>query len=110
MRSAGAAADDDSGASCHSAPSTDGVQPLEECLHSFWQVGPELDSIQVDPAQGPEVEDAVMKRLGDSPFIGKANLASVLSKAYRIAGRAALQKAAGENGGAVRINDFAVHF
>lgn len=97
MRSAGAEADDDRGASCLSAPSTDGVQPLEECLHSFWQVGPELDSIQVDPTQGPEVEDAVMKRLGDSPFfIGKANLASVLSKAYRIAGRAALQKASGE--------------
>ena len=46
---------------------------------------------------GPEVEDAMMRRLGDSPFlIGKANLTSLLSKAYGIAGRAARQKAAGE--------------
>jgi hypothetical protein len=38
-----------------------------------------------------------LKRLGDAPFsLGKANLTVLLSKAYGIAGRAALQKAAGE--------------
>ncbi len=45
----------------------------------------------------PQVEDAVLKRLGDSPFfIGKTNLSSLLSKAYGIAGNAALERAIGE--------------
>jgi uncharacterized Zn finger protein len=74
----------------------DRIKPLEECLDCFWQKGSELDLLVVNPS-GPEVENAVMKRLGDAPFyIGDVNLATLLSKAYRVAGRAALQKASGE--------------
>jgi len=39
----------------------------------------------------------VLKRLGDAPFyVGDANLANLLSKAYLIAGRQARRKALGE--------------
>ena len=72
------------------------VKPLEECLDSFWQAGDALDSFSVNPAP-PEVENAILKRLGESPFyVGKVNLVSLLSKAYEVASREALQKAEGE--------------
>jgi len=74
----------------------DESRPLEECLDCFWQAGDGLRPVDVIP-RGPEVENAVLKRLGDAPFsVGKANLTSLLSRAYETAGRAALQKAAGE--------------
>jgi len=74
----------------------DRAKPLEECLDSYWQKGGELDLLEVNPSS-PEVENAVLKRLGNAPFsIGNVNLATLLSKAYVIAGRAALQKASGE--------------
>ncbi|NOR77640.1 MAG: hypothetical protein GQ523_04285 [Methanophagales archaeon] len=73
------------------------VIPLSECLDSFWHAGDALDSFSVNPNR-PEVENAILKRLGDAPFaIGKANLASLLAKAYEVASSAALQKAAGES-------------
>jgi len=72
------------------------VKPLEECMDSFWQAGDALDSFSVNPAP-PEVENAILKRLGESPFyVGKVNLVSLLSKAYEVASRDALQKAEGE--------------
>ena len=70
------------------------VRPLEECLDSFWHAGAALDSFSVNPTR-PEVENAILKRLGDTPFsVGKVNLTSLLSKAYEEASSAALQKAA----------------
>lgn len=70
--------------------------PLEESLNCFWQKGGQLDSLEIDP-RGPKVENAVLKRLGDAPFtiLQHANFAVLLSKAYGIASRAALQKAEG---------------
>ncbi len=69
------------------------VPPLEECLESFWMAGDRLGSLVLCP-KAPEVENAVLIRLGDSPFfIGKTNLSSLLPKAYRAAGEAALRKA-----------------
>jgi uncharacterized Zn finger protein len=71
--------------------------PLEECLDCFWQKGKELDLLEINP-KSPQVENAVLKRLGESPIlIGRANLAFFLIKAYVIAGQAALQKAARGN-------------
>lgn len=73
------------------------VRPLEECLDCFWQKGSELDRLEINP-QSPPVDNAVLKRLGEAPFsIGQTNLAGLLAKAYEIAGRAALQKAARES-------------
>jgi len=75
----------------------DTVRPLEDCLDSFWQSGAALDCFSVNPAR-PEVENAVLKRLGNAPFhVGKANLNSLLSKAYEIASRKALEKASGDS-------------
>jgi len=73
------------------------VKPLEECLDSFWHVGDALDSFSVNPAR-PEVENAILKMLGDTPFsVGKVNLTSLLSKAYEVSSSAALQKASLES-------------
>lgn len=75
----------------------DGAKPLEECLDCYWQKGSKLDLLEVNPS-GPEVENAVLKRLGDSPFSFRdVNLATLLAKAYRVASRGALQKASGES-------------
>ena len=72
------------------------AKPLEECLDCFWQAGSNLDSLEINP-RSPEVENAVLKMLGEAPFsIGKTNLASLLTRAYGITGRAALRKVAGE--------------
>ena len=50
--------------------------------------------LEINP-KSPQVENAVLKILGESPIsIGRANLAFLLIKAYEIAGRAALKKAA----------------
>ncbi|MEI6104385.1 MAG: hypothetical protein WCP70_10610 [Methanothrix sp.] len=50
--------------------------------------------LEINP-RSPPVENAVLKILGEAPIsIGRANLASLLVKAYEIAGREALQKAA----------------
>jgi len=87
MRSAGALQESDN------TDAAEEIKPLEECLNSYWQKGSELDLLEVNPTE-PEVDNAVLKRLGDTPFsIGKVNLATLLSKAYGIAGRAALQRA-----------------
>ena len=72
------------------------VKPLDECMDSFWEVGDALDSFSVNPIR-PEVEAAVLRRLGDAPFfIGRYNIAALLSRAYTVAGSAALQRASGE--------------
>jgi uncharacterized Zn finger protein len=72
------------------------VGPLEESLDSFWLGGSWIETFEANPRE-PEVENAVLKRLGDSPFsIGKMNLASLLSEAYRIASRAALEASKGD--------------
>ena len=36
----------------------DSVQPLEECLDSYWQKGSELDQLEFNPT-APEVQNAV---------------------------------------------------
>lgn len=96
MRSAGVLQEPDGIPGTDSDDALDGAKPLEECLDSYWQKGGELDLLEVNPS-GPEVENAVLKRLGDAPFsIGNVNLATLLSKAYRVAGRAALERAYGE--------------
>ena len=67
--------------------------PLEKCLDTFWQAGAALDSFTVNPTL-PEVENAILKRLGNAPFtVGKQNVASLLAKAYSIASTTALRKA-----------------
>jgi uncharacterized Zn finger protein len=71
----------------------DKARPLEECLDCFWQKGKELDLLEINPRVS-EVESAVLRRLGEAPIlVGRTNLSLLLTKAYVIAGQAALQKA-----------------
>lgn len=66
--------------------------PLEECLGTFWEAGTELTVFSANPIW-PEVEFAVLKRLGKSPFaIKNKNVSVLLEKAYETASRAALAK------------------
>ena len=55
---------------------------LEENLDTFWQAGEALDTFTVKPG-APEVDKAILKRLGNAPFaVGNQNIAALLSKAY----------------------------
>lgn len=70
-----------------------GAVPLEECLDTFWEAGGELDSFVTDPTT-PEVENVILKRLGDAPFTVRGkNITLILSKVYNTVSAAALQKA-----------------
>ena len=68
-------------------------KPLKECLDCFWQKGTALDALEIIP-RVPEVENAVLKQLGDSPFsIGDLNMTAYLKDIYSIAGKYALKRA-----------------
>jgi len=96
----GISADGGTGARAASPASADGVgcaKPLESCLDSFWDAGASPDLYLANPAP-PEVEAAILKRLGDAPFsIGEENISALLAKAYGMAGRRALQMLSGES-------------
>lgn len=71
------------------------ARKLEDCLDTFWEAGEALDSFVTNPVL-PEVDNAILKRLGKPPFAaGKYDVASFLSRAYGLASKAALQKALG---------------
>jgi uncharacterized Zn finger protein len=57
---------------------------LEEKLDTFWQAGEGLQTFRVNPTI-PEIDKAILKRLGDAPFaIDGRNLAALLSRAYDV--------------------------
>jgi uncharacterized Zn finger protein len=57
---------------------------LEEKLDTFWQAGEALETFTVKPG-APEVDKAILKRLGNAPFtIGKENIAVLLAKVYDV--------------------------
>ncbi|HZO75598.1 MAG TPA: SWIM zinc finger family protein [Ktedonobacteraceae bacterium] len=67
---------------------------LEDFANTFWQAGEELETFVVNPTQ-PEVDKAVLKRLGDAPFsVGKKNLRVLLAQAYDAVDAAASRRAA----------------
>jgi len=95
MRSAEGVEEQD-GISRSSQDAREESRALEECLECYWQSGGELDLLEVNP-RAPDVEGAVLKRLGQAPFyIAGVNLAALLPKAYEKAGKAALLRATGE--------------
>jgi uncharacterized Zn finger protein len=80
-------------------PASDKTILLEECLDHFWNAGPMLSGLEIHP-RSPEVENAILKRLGHSPFsVGKENMASLLFNAYQTAGLAARCRAFREDVG-----------
>ena len=55
---------------------------LEDNLETFWQAGEGLSAFAINPTT-PDVDKAILKRLGDAPFtIDNRNLTALLSKAY----------------------------
>lgn len=69
--------------------------PLEECLDTFWKAGKELETFSVNFKE-VEVENAVLKILGKSPFsVGRKNVSELLKKAYEVASKDALERAFG---------------
>lgn len=72
-----------------------GVIPLEELLDTFWEAGEALTSFVTNPA-APEVDNAIIKRLGTAPFINGEDVTVLLSKIYNMVSDAALKKAQSE--------------
>lgn len=72
--------------------------PLTEDLSTFWQLRGDLSTFTVRPGV-PQIDKAILKRLGDAPFtVGKQNVTSLLAKAYEEVETTALRKATeGEN-------------
>jgi uncharacterized Zn finger protein len=66
------------------ATETENTLSLEDHLDTFWQAGKALDSFAVNPT-APSIDKAILKRLGDAPFIvGGKNITWLLSKAYDV--------------------------
>jgi uncharacterized Zn finger protein len=64
------------------ASEVDNSTLLEEKMETFWLAGEGLEAFRVNPT-APEIDKAVLKRLGDAPFaIDGRNLAALLAKAY----------------------------
>lgn len=71
---------------------------LEDYSNTFWQAGEALGTFVVNPTR-PEVDKAVLKRLGDAPFsVGKKNLTVLLAQAYDAVDAAASRRAAATEG------------
>jgi uncharacterized Zn finger protein len=75
------------------SPAFEKAKPLEESLSNFWEAGEELASFAARPTP-PEVENALLKRLGEPPFrLARQELTTLLAKAYLVASQSALLKA-----------------
>jgi uncharacterized Zn finger protein len=65
---------------------------LENYLDTFWQAGEALNTFAMSPS-APDVDKAVLKRLGQAPFsVSGQNLTALLSKAYDVVDEAASRK------------------
>jgi uncharacterized Zn finger protein len=67
-------------------------RPLEDCLHSFWQMGEEILSLKIQVAQ-PQVEMELLKILGDPTFAEDELLQERLAEVYRVVSQRALDAA-----------------
>jgi len=91
--------DSASSSTTESALEAEEIVLLEDRLDNFWQAGEALDTFALKPGT-PEIDKAILKRLGNAPFaIGNQNVASLLSKAYSVVEAVALQKVGEEDGG-----------
>jgi len=63
-------------------PGVDAGKPLESEVDRFWEAGSGLSSLQT-PLRAPEVSNAILRRLGPSPFAeGKFPLVGLLATCY----------------------------
>ncbi|MCG2796415.1 MAG: SWIM zinc finger family protein [Actinomycetia bacterium] len=70
--------------------------PLEECTGGFWSCGGDIEGFSACP-KPPEVEFAVLKRLGPSPFAaGSRDFTELLEPVYELVSRRAMELGLGE--------------
>jgi len=70
--------------------------PLSSCLERFWQAGPGLSELRIDP-QAAEIPDAVMRQLGPPPVeIKGVDLSRQLARLYQAMTAGAARRALGE--------------
>ena len=66
------------------------VQPLHQCLDSFWRPGPQLGQLRhMPPPQ--HAPHALLRRLGPSPLGGKFPLVGLLASVYDTVSQAAIR-------------------
>lgn len=70
--------------------------PLEACLDTFWQMGPDIDAVQVKVAPS-EIKAEILKVLGNPPFAENKGLTELLAEVYRAVSQRALDVAFGEH-------------
>ena len=71
---------------------------LEDCVEHFWELGPEIDHVDM-PIARPEVSHPLLRRLGPSPFgsgQGKFPLVGLLATCYDLISDAAIKAEEGE--------------
>jgi len=74
------------------APQDEKTLRLEDQLHTFWQAGEALDTFAIHPVAS-DIENAILKRLGDAPFTADGkNVSKLLAKAYNEVHSAASRK------------------
>lgn len=69
---------------------------LEACLETFWQMGPEIDQIQIK-VTSPEIEMEILKILGDLPLDENKAVMERLKEVYHKVSRKALDVAFDEH-------------
>ena len=74
------------------------ARPLEECIEHFWEMGPEIERVDM-PVARTEVSHPLLRRLGPSPFgagQGKFPLVGLLATCYEVISEAVIKADAGE--------------
>jgi uncharacterized Zn finger protein len=69
------------------------AKPLEECLHSFWDLPSGDGRVRIDtPLEPPAVSHPLLRRLGPSPFAGhRFPLVGLLATCYEMVSKAAIE-------------------
>ncbi|MCL4326381.1 MAG: SWIM zinc finger family protein [Candidatus Thermoplasmatota archaeon] len=67
-------------------------KPLKELVDVFWGYGNELEQFSVDPTP-PEIDNAILKRMGKSPFtVNKKDLSEIFAEMYTLIRKKAEKK------------------
>ncbi|MCA9310119.1 MAG: hypothetical protein KDA21_02875 [Phycisphaerales bacterium] len=78
--------------------------PLEEQAAHFWDAGRELDRLETR-IQPPEVSNAILRRLGQSPFEGRFPLVGLLATCYETISRSVIERSADQESDEVEDDD-----